>query len=144
MSETSDKAVAMFAEGYNCAQSVLVNCGLKHGLDRQTACKVAQCFGGGMCHTSQTCGAVTGALMTIGLVHAKTGPDNAPKAKANQLGQEFMRRFRAKHGQVGCTELLDCNLSTAEGMVRFQKENLRTRCEVFVRDAAEIVEELLR
>jgi len=135
----------MFKEGFNCAQAVLTCCGEQYGIDHDTACRVAQTLGGGMSRLNQTCGAVTGALMVIGLKHAKTGADNKGKEQAMQFAQEFARRFRAKHGSLSCTELLGCDLSTKEGFSTAMAEGLtKTICPQLVRDAADIVDELLR
>jgi C_GCAxxG_C_C family probable redox protein len=67
MATNADDAVAMFAEGYNCAQAVLACCGRAYGLPKETAVQVAQAFGGGIGKTGNLCGALTGALMTVGL-----------------------------------------------------------------------------
>lgn len=69
---------------YNCCQSVLVPFADLCGLDKETAFKLGANFGSGMRHGS-TCGAVTGALMVLGL--AGKGADEATA---------LMRRFREK------------------------------------------------
>lgn len=70
---------------YNCCQSVLVPFADLCGLDKETAFKLGANFGSGMRHGS-TCGAVTGALMVLGL--AGKGADEATA---------LMRRFREKN-----------------------------------------------
>jgi C_GCAxxG_C_C family probable redox protein len=144
MSTNSDQAVEMFAQGFNCAQAVLACSGKRFGLARATACHVGQAFGGGMCFLDQTCGAVTGALMVIGLKHGKTAKDDAPKQKAGQLSREFASQFIAKHGSLRCTELLGCDLSKPKGVDQARALGLFQKiCPKLVRDAAEIVDELL-
>ena len=64
-----DRAGSAFDEGFSCSQAVLSAFAPEHGLDRETALKVATAFGGGMGHRGDTCGAVTGAFMAIGLRH---------------------------------------------------------------------------
>jgi C_GCAxxG_C_C family probable redox protein len=145
MADTPEAAVAMFLEGYNCAQAVLACCGEPYGLPRATAIQVAQAFGGGMGKTGNTCGAVTGALMAIGLKHgAKDGADADAKARTYRLAQEFLARFRAAHESVVCRELLGCDISTPEGHAEAVERRLfRTVCPELVRNAARIMEELL-
>jgi C_GCAxxG_C_C family probable redox protein len=144
MSANADKAVEMFDRGFNCAQSVLARCCERFGLTRETACHIAQAFGSGMCSLNQTCGAATGALMVIGLKHGKTAADETPKRKAQQLSQEFAKRFTAKHGSLRCAELLGCDLSTPKGVDQARALGLfRKICPKLVRDAAEIVDQLL-
>jgi C_GCAxxG_C_C family probable redox protein len=143
--DVADEAVAIFSQRFNCSQAVLSCCGQRHGLDRQTALRVAEAFGGGMGRMGLTCGAVTGAFMVIGLVHAKLTPeDNAVREKSIALVRRFRQAFEAKHGSICCRELLGCDLSTSAGFQDAVDRGLfQTVCPNLVRDAATIVEELL-
>ena len=145
MSQIANQAAAVFNQGFNCAQAVLKCCGETQGLPAETALRVAGVFGGGMARTGQTCGAVTGALMAIGLRHAMVTPgDDAARQRATDAGREFLRRFTAQHGSNVCRELLGCDLSTPEGMARMRQEDLHHKvCEGLVRDAADMVQEIL-
>ncbi len=145
MSNNPQAAAEMLLEGYNCAQSVLACCGQQFGLPKETAIKVAQAFGGGMGRTGNVCGAVTGALMVIGLKHAvKNGQDISTKQLAHRLAQEFLSRFKAHHGSLLCRELLGCDISTEEGFkLIHDKELNKTICTKLVKDASQIIEDLL-
>ena len=93
----------------------------------------------------ETCGAVTGAFMVIGMKHgmARKG-DDKERDTTYKLVERFVREFNARNATVICRELLGCDISTSEGMKKIKKENLfRTRCPKFVQDAAEILEEML-
>ena len=68
-----DIATDAFANGYNCAQAVILGYCQGLGLDADSAVKVAAGFGGGM-RMAGTCGALTGAFMAIGLKYASTEP----------------------------------------------------------------------
>jgi len=93
----------------------------------------------------ETCGVVTGSMMTIGLRHGKTQPaDDEAKERTYRLVMEFVDKFKAKHGSIVCKELLGCNMSTPEGLQEFKDRNLiETRCVSFVKDAAELLETIL-
>jgi C_GCAxxG_C_C family probable redox protein len=140
-----DQAVACFSQGFNCAQAVLSACGARFGLDRETALRVAGAFGGGMARRGETCGAVTGAFMVIGLKHAKIKEgDDAPREKTYEKVRDFVVRFKARNQTIVCRELLGCDLSTPEGMQTAKDQKLFTTiCPKFVKDAAEILGELL-
>jgi C_GCAxxG_C_C family probable redox protein len=140
-----ERAVSCFNDGFSCSQAVLSTYGAQFGLDRDRALKVAGAFGGGMGHMGETCGAVTGALMVIGLKYGQTRvEDKEPKKKTYRLVKEFVEKFSVRNGSINCTELLGCDLSTPDGMQRANEQNLfTTRCPKFVQDAAEILEELL-
>ena len=71
-----DRAGSGFEEGFNCSQAVFSAWAEELGLDRETALRVATAFGGGMGHRGDTCGAVTGAFMAIGLKHGRLRADD--------------------------------------------------------------------
>jgi C_GCAxxG_C_C family probable redox protein len=141
----AEQAVALFKEGFNCAQAVLAACGEPLGLPRDVALHVAGAMGGGVGGMGLTCGAVTGAVMVIGLKYAKTFPtDDGAKQKAYQLAKQFAARFKQRNESIICRELLGCDISTPEGMKQFRESGRHgTVCPKLVRDAAEIVEQLL-
>jgi C_GCAxxG_C_C family probable redox protein len=119
--------------------------GERSGLDRETALRVAGAFGGGMARLGETCGALTGGFMVIGLNHGKTtADDDDAREKTYALAQELAKRFKERNGMILCRELLGHDLSTEEGRAAVAEQNLFvTRCPKFVRDAAEILEEIL-
>ena len=64
----SEKATALFMEGYNCAQSVFLAFEDMYELDRKTALRISSGFGGGMGRLREVCGCVSGAFMAAGLL----------------------------------------------------------------------------
>ncbi len=141
----ADKAVACFKSGFNCSQSVFSTYAEQFGMDKDVALKVSGAFGGGMARMGETCGAVTGALMVIGLKHASADPDDdASKQKTYDLSIEFVERFRSLHTTSTCRELLGCDVGTEEGRRIFDERNYKdTRCSKYVANAVTILEELL-
>ncbi len=144
---TSDEVkqtVACFKAGLNCTQAILSTYGPHFGLDRENAVKIARAFGSGM-GMGETCGAVTGALMLIGLKHAKLkGSSFISKDKTEEIAREFAARFKARNGTTVCRELLGCDVSSLEGLKAAKKEkHFKKRCPKFVQDAVEILEEML-
>lgn len=140
-----EQALACFQEGFNCAQALLSTYGTRFGLDRETALGIGGVFGGGMGSMGETCGAVTGAFMVIGLKHGKRKRnDNVARQKTDELVHKFAVRFREKNGFLVCRELLGCDIGTPGGLKAAKKEkHFKKLCPKFVRDAAEILEELL-
>lgn len=145
MSERSEKAAASFREGFNCAQSVLSAFSEAYRLRRHDALRVAGAFGGGMAHTGATCGAVTGALMVLGLRYGKTeAADNEARERCVARGKAFLEAFEARFGSCSCRALLGYDLS-APGQIEAAREAgvLGTVCPGLVLAAAEILEEVL-
>ena len=145
MSEKVESAVACFREGFNCSQAILSTYGDDFGLSRETALRAAAAFGAGMGRLGEVCGAVAGALIVIGLKHGHTeATDKETKEKNYALVRDFADRFRSRNGALCCRELLGCDLTTAEGMETAKQKGLFTElCPRFVRDAAEILEDVL-
>ena len=113
------------------------------GLDGNTALKIASGFGGGIGRMAETCGAVTGAMMVLGLEHGNTAPDREAKERVYEQVREFAQRFRARNGSLLCRELLGCDISTPEGLQQAREADFVLKiCPKFVRDAAEILEEM--
>jgi C_GCAxxG_C_C family probable redox protein len=124
---------------------VLSSFGEELGLERELALRVAGAFGGGMARMGAACGAVTGALMAIGLKYGMTqAKDEQARDKTYKLTHDFVERFKERHRSIVCRELLGCDLSKPEERkAALDKGLFTTICPQFVRDAAEIVEQLL-
>ena len=144
MSTKAKRAVKRFRKGFNCSQAVLGSYCEQFGLECGKAFKVATGFGGGM-RMGGTCGAVSGALMVLGLKYGNTtAEDKEAKAKTYTKVEEYTNRFKARNGSVTCRELLSCDLSTPEGMKEAKDKGLFSSiCPRIVQDAVEILEEML-
>ena len=71
MSTKSDIAAEIFSKGFSCSQAVFASLSSEYGVDSDTAKKIAGAFGGGIASNGELCGAVSGALMAIGLKHGR-------------------------------------------------------------------------
>ena len=145
MTAKVESAVGCFREGFACSQAIVSTYGDEFGLDKETALKAAAGFGAGMGRLGEVCGAVTGAMLVIGLKHGQTqAKDRETKARCYALVHDFADRFRTRNGSLLCRELLGCDLGTEEGMaLAKQKGYFVELCPRYVRDAAEILEEVL-
>lgn len=139
-----DEAVECFCNGAACSQAVLATYGERFGLAREHALKLASGFAGGM-RLGETCGAVTGAFMVLGLKYAKGNCDKLDgRTDVYAASLDFVARFGQRNNVVVCKDLLGCDISTPEGLQKATKEGLfRTLCPKLVRDAAEILEQIL-
>ncbi len=134
-----------FSRGFNCAQAVFSAYSTDLGIEKESALKIAANFGGGMAGLQEVCGAVTGAFMVIGSAYGSPDiGDEAAKKRSYETAREFDSQFRASHGTILCRELLGIDLNTDAGQKEFHEGNLlNTVCAACVRDAAEIVEQLV-
>ena len=102
-----EKAVALFKEGYNCAQAVFAAFSDVTGIDEQTSVRLASSFGGGFGRQREVCGAVSGMVMAAGYLYGYTSPtDNVAKKDHYSLVQSLMKQFSDINGSYICRDLL--------------------------------------
>jgi len=140
----TDKAVIKFKEGFNCAQSVLYSYTDEFGLSKDLATKIATGFGGGMGRKQEVCGAVTGALMVIGLMYGRGDEEGKEKQEITYSKvQFFIDSFIKEFGTVNCKGLLNgCCLLTAEGQKAFKENKLIERCYEYVKTSCRIIDQI--
>ena len=142
----SENAALYFSDTFNCSQAVLTSFGQDYGLSEDQCLKIGCAFGGGIARQQMTCGAVTGALMALGLEFGRAANDPYSKTseaydKSNQLFEEFKKR----NGSVNCRELLQgLDMNDPEDQKKIQKQELfQTVCMKYVMDAVEITERII-
>lgn len=84
--------------------------------------QIAFGFAGGLGNTGSVCGAVTGAVMALGL---KIERGETMEEALRSLGRvaEFRRRFEAEMGSIHCHELTGADLTTEEGIAQFMQSD---------------------
>ncbi len=142
--ERVEKAVALLKEGFSCSQAVVGAYCERFDLDKETAIKLSAGFGGGM-KMAGTCGALTGGFMIIGLKHGHSeAEDKEGKKRLGALIKDFTARFKARTSALTCRELMDCDISTQEGIqIANEMDLFSVVCPKAVRAAAQILEEML-
>lgn len=138
-----EKAMSLFEEGYNCAQSVFLAFEDLHGIDRKTAARLSSSFGGGMGRLREVCGTVSGMFMTVGLLYGYDSP-KAFEEKSEHYAriQELAAEFEKKNGSIVCRELLGLSVKKeAPTPEKRTDEYYKKRpCKELAGDAAEILE----
>ena len=110
---------------YNCAQAVLVPFADVLGIDEDTAYRMAANFGSGM-KMGSVCGAVTGALMVLGLAGLDT----------DAILRSLYRQVRSNHeGNINCADLLRINAE--KGLPK------KPHCDDMVYELVKYTEEIL-
>jgi C_GCAxxG_C_C family probable redox protein len=141
----ADEAVEAFKKGLSCSQAIFSVYGKDLGVDPETAEKISSAFGAGVAKTGEICGAVSGALMVVGLTQKREDIGNATsREKVYGLARRFIEEFTARNGSVNCTELVGYDLSDPKQFAEAkEKKVFATRCSKLIKDAGEILEELL-
>jgi C_GCAxxG_C_C family probable redox protein len=139
-----DDAVRLFGDGHACSQAVLLAFAPSLGLDSGQALRIAAGFAGGM-HLGQTCGAVTGAIMVLGLARCdETCATREGRAEVAAAVETLADRFRERVGALDCPEIMgiDVRVPGARELAK-ERDLYATRCQPAVRAAAEILEDML-
>ena len=140
----TEKAVNYFSQKLHCSQSVLASFADECGITEEQAIKLGSCFGTGM-RKGEVCGAVTGALMVLGLLYGqKKAGDTDGRQRANKVDDLMMNRFKEKCGSYLCNDLLGCDVLTMEGVQYCLDNKLFTEfCPKMVAAAVEVVEGII-
>ena len=125
MSQRSEKAYKLFVEDkYHCSQAVFAV--FPEYIEPDFALKISSCFGG--MRKGEVCGAVTGALMILGIVFGYSDKDDIEHKKlSNKIASDFMDLFKEKFNSYLCRELIGA----------------RETCGMYVKFAVESVEEII-
>lgn len=141
-----EKSMALFEDGYNCAQSVFLAFEDLHGIERHTAATLSSSFGGGMGRLREVCGAVSGMFMTVGILYGYDDP-KAKEEKADHYAriQELARDFEKENGSIVCRELLGLSVKREVPVpeARTAEYYKKRPCKELVGYAAEILEQYI-
>ena len=103
----SEKAEALFYEGYNCAQSVLAAFEDLLPFDRETLLRLSASFGAGVSRLREICGAFSGVCLALGMLYTPENSNDPEQKSAHyRRVQELAAQFREENGSYLCYELL--------------------------------------
>lgn len=142
---TEEFAAECFKTGIDCSQIVMGYASGRAGMSSSDALKVSAAFGGGM-WCGRTCGAVSGALMALGLKYGYSEPGMTEQKNCLLAKKaEFEKRFSEVHGSVVCRDILGgLNLANPDDMNRIMEKNLLfTLCPKVVCTACSLLDEMI-
>ena len=142
----ANRATEIMTQGYACSEALLLAVceEFEIDIDENFIPRIASLFAGGIGNTGSVCGAVTGAIMAMGLV--KERGQTMEKVLQNlELAAEFRRRFEADMETINCRELTGLDLTSKEGIEQFMKSSVpQTVCFPAVATAYRLVVDLLK
>ncbi len=130
---------------FNCCESVLIMVDAGHPLKgfEPNIMKAASSFGGGVGGWGSACGAVTGAVIALTLVHGTDGEETLEEFKDNrrclrEASQFFLKDFEDVFDSVNCMDLLGVDCRTEEGKARYAELKAQglVKCDDYVDWAA--------
>ena len=136
------RARELFDSGYCCSESVLMAIAEHRGIRSELIPAIASGFCGGIGRTGGVCGAVSGAIIGLGLVSGRNSA-RASNEELFKLVKLFMDSFKKRFGAADCPGLLDCDIGTWYGKLVFKKNNLIAQCRDFTGTATALAVYLL-
>lgn len=115
------------------------------GSDWDCIPRVASGLGGGVGRQGEVCGALTGGVLVVGLVH---GRDRAEEQEAKEVvhakAGQFVRGFAEVNGALRCRDITGLDVTGEEGMREYYARNLQEeRCSAVVGNAVHLLLGLL-
>lgn len=133
----------------NCAQTSFAVLQREFDLDGGPILKALTPFPG-IALRGETCGAVTGCLMALGLVY---GRDDLSDWKGYLASlppcRRFCRRFEEEHGSTACADLLEANFGTRYDLanrmdaLKYAARGGKKVCGKIILDATNIAAEIM-
>lgn len=138
-----EQVAGLFMRGQDCSQVVISHFADEIGLSDDEANRLASAFGGGS-GMGETCGAVIGAMMVIGMKYGHNGPDDMEHRDALMAKRaEFIKKWKERRGSCMCKELVGDDISTPEGLGRIlEAGTMFTLCPELVMDAIDILDHI--
>ena len=147
MMNRKNDAINNFYEGYNCCQAVVLAFKDLLPIDEKTLLEMSSSFGGGISRLRETCGAVSGMAIVLGLLYGYSDPKSQEK-KTNHYArvQEVILKFEEKNHSLVCRELLKLQdrHSAPIPTVRTKDFYNSRPCVKLIGDATDLLEEYIK
>lgn len=140
---TPEQVNEYFRQSFHCSQVVLMQFAEELGYEQDEAARMSAPFGGGF-FRGDTCGAVAGAALAIGMKYGHDTPgDTAQNAEMIAKLRHFQDAFARRNGSTLCRELVGYDFSKdGEFEKALQSGAVAARCPGYVLDAIAILEEM--
>ena len=139
--ERCRKAMEYHNRGFNCGQSVLEAFRDLTGLTEEQGRGIATGLGGGF-RSGDICGAASGAVLVLGMLHPHNTEDMAQKSVTAKIVKEFVRRFSAQfQDKLDCRDLLSAK--GLQGVGEVAELGASKHCETLIISAVAILYDYL-
>ncbi len=138
-----ERALGYVDEGFLCVEAVFKTLADLHGTDSDLIPKVATGFAAGIARTSNICGAVSGAILGLGLWYGRNEPVEGER-KVYWYSRKFIDEWEKTHTSTSCGELLGVDLDTSEGDRQFYAEDMwENKCKRYISEAVALAFDIL-
>jgi C_GCAxxG_C_C family probable redox protein len=123
---------------------VLLSVSESKGIKSDLIPNIATGFCGGISRTNGLCGAISGAVLALNLIFGRDDALDDERKETNYVKvQQFLNYFEKKFGSTNCQVLTGCDLSTEQGLEKFDADNLDEQCRGYVEETTTFVMTLI-
>ncbi|MFW9915129.1 MAG: C-GCAxxG-C-C family protein [Candidatus Thorarchaeota archaeon] len=145
--ETVDLAKWYAEKGFLCSEAVLLATCALLGIENDIIPQIATGFGAGIGRHGSVCGAVSGAIISLGLRFGRKTPETQQATNGKRpywYASEFLSKFMESRKSYSCNNLTGCDISKPEGLAKYRKENhWETTCRDLIGEATSLVYDML-
>jgi C_GCAxxG_C_C family probable redox protein len=138
-----ERAMNYVEEGFLCVEAVFKTLADIHGTDSELVPKVATGLAAGIARTSNICGAISGAILGLGLWFGRNEPVEGER-KVYWYSRKYIDDWLKGHPSTNCTELLGVDLDISEEVDQFYAENMwEKKCKRYISEAVSLAIDIL-
>jgi C_GCAxxG_C_C family probable redox protein len=138
-----ERALGYTDECFLCVEAVFKTLANVYGSESELIPKVASGLAAGVACTSNMCGAVSGAILGLGLWYGRNEPVDGER-KPYWYSRKFIDEWEKSCSSVNCTELLGVDLDKPEEMAVFESENMwENKCKWYISEAVGLAYDIL-
>jgi C_GCAxxG_C_C family probable redox protein len=136
--EAVEEVTKYVDQGFLCVEAVLKTLADAKGVESEYIPAIATGMAAGVGRTGQICGAVTGAILGLGLWFGRNKPVTSVR-KPYWYSRLFIENWMELHNDISCSGLLGLELDTPEDLTIFQERNFwEVKCRKYIVNAVKL------
>ena len=143
---TINMAEEMAEEGWLCSESVFKAIASAQGITGEFIPKVATGLAAGIGRSGEVCGAVSGAIMGLGLKYGRSSvEETTPGKRPYWYATELLQLIRERHGTATCAGILGLDLMDPGDLKTYNElDHWNTTCRELIKEATALAWEILQ
>ena len=139
-----EEALSNMQKYGSCCTGVLASYSPELGIQKELAAGLGRGMAGGIGGLGNVCGAVSGAVLVIGLktTNHENLTDRAAAFKTMETVRKFVSKFEEQHSSIKCRDLIEHDISTPENIEAAMKANAYANCPKFIESAVTILDNM--
>lgn len=141
--EAIKRAMDYVDDGFLCVEAILKTLADLKGVESDYIPGIASGLAAGVARTSQICGAVSGAILGLGLWFGRNEPITTER-RPYWYSRVFIERWLKTLPSINCSMLLGVDLDQPEEYMVFNLENMwENKCKRYIREAVGLAYDIL-